>query len=104
MAETKPVQPTANRGAMYVYPMFVIQFQNQVIQRQIALRFDASPHPVGQSTEFPAPRITLWLRRKRIGLSFQNDHVIDEFDRNPEMRSSRAVRISLFDKRNNSFP
>lgn len=103
MAEAKPVQPATYRGAMHFYLVLVMKFQYQLVQRQIAPRLNAALHPAGKSAEFSTPGITLWLRCKRPSLALQNDHVIDEFGRNPEMRGGGSVRVSILNKSDNTF-
>ena len=83
-------------------PMYPIVFLDAL---RVKIR-DAESRQVKNKAVYVALGVTpaLWLRSECTGFSFQNDHVIDEFDRNSEMRRSRAMRIFLFDKRNNPFP
>lgn len=47
---------------------------------------------------------TLRLRSKHAGLALQLDHVVHEFDRNPEVRGGCPMRVPLFNKIHNTRP
>ena len=103
MAQAEPVQPAANRGAMDADPMHLMQLKHQRVQRQIAPRLQADLHPVGKRAKLAATGIALRFGQKSVGLALQLDHVVDEFDRNPEMIGRCTVPVALLNKSNNSF-
>ena len=72
--------------------MIIRHLQHEIIEGQIRLcqhsRFEPAPN-TGQLTV--PTTIALRARLKTTRLTFQNHHVVDEFDRNPELRRRRPV-------------
>ena len=101
MAKPEPVQPVADRGTGNFQPVIRAQFPHQIIQRQVALVLQPGACPTVEGPKLAPAAIALWLWFERPGLAFQNDHIVNEFDRNPEMRCCRVMRVPVFNKRNN---
>ena len=103
MAETKLAQKASNRRAVHLSTALG-QFADQFIKGQIAVLHQPLPKPVLMGTQFGvAPVMALSLGLERTGFAFQNDHVIHEPHGNPKVGRSGTVRVTLFDKINNTF-
>jgi hypothetical protein len=101
MAEAKPVQPVAYRGAVHRDAVDLLQFEAQFVQRQVSFLGQTHPRPVAKPGELAAPRIALTLRRKPSRRAPQLDHVIHEFRRGPEMPRRLAMRVAVVNEGNN---
>jgi len=75
----------------------------QTFLRQIALLGQAPPRPVIVRTQLAPPAIALGLGDKRTGLPLRLDHVVDELDRDAEMRGCGAMRVALFHEGDDPF-
>ena len=104
MAQVKAVQPVADRRPVDRHAMRLLQFQPQLVQRQVALFGQPGPRPAAQIGEFPAPRIALTLRLQPARLAPQLDHLIYEFRRNPEMPRRLAMRLPFINEGYNPLP
>ena len=103
MAEAKPVQPMADRGAVHRHAVHLLQLQAQLVQRHFALLGHARTPPAVQAVQFAmAAAIALALRIERPGLAPELDHVVDEFRRHAEMLRRCPVRMPFIDKRNDA--
>ena len=69
MAEAEPVQPMADRAAMHLDAMLVLQFKAQRIKGQIALIGKSLSDPSPIRRQFAAARIALALGDKRACLT-----------------------------------
>lgn len=105
MAEPEAVKPTADRRAMHAHVVRPFHLHAQFVQRQVA--------PLGQPPADPAlqipklagaAQISLTLRRKAARVPAQLDHVVHKFRRNTKMTRRRTVRMTIIDKRDNTFP
>jgi len=104
MAETKAVQPVADRGAVDRHAMLALQFQPQLVQRQIAFPGQPGTHPATQIAQFATSAlVALRLGIKRPGLAPQLDHIVHKLRRCPEMPRRFAMGIPLINKRNNAL-
>ncbi len=84
--------------------MRLSKFQHQIIQREVWLGLHPRLQPVPQTAQLAmAPRIALRTRIKTTRLTFQNNHVIHEFDGNPKPSRRRPMRLPLVDKPRYSF-
>jgi hypothetical protein len=102
MTETKPVKPVTNRRTRNPHTVLIAQFPHQIVQRQIALTGQPGVSPAVKRPELAPAAIALLSGCQRSSLALQNDHIIDELDRNPEMRRNTTMRVSLLDKRYNA--
>ena len=111
MALAEPVQPVADRRAVDRHALLLLQFQAQLVQRQIAFLGQPGQHPVGQVAQLAAsapvaPRSSrgqaLRLGNKSAGRAPQLDHVVHKLRRCPEMPRRFAMAIPLVNKRNNA--
>ena len=90
---------------MRLDPLLVTQLDNQLIQRQVALFPDPALDPTRHAREFAMPAaIALRLGLQRAGRPLQKHHVVHEFDRNPELRRRRTVRMTFFNEINDPLP
>ncbi len=104
MALAEPVQPVANRGAMDRHALLLLQFQAQLVQRQVAFLGQPGPHPASQIAQLAASApVALRLGIKPSGLASQLDHVVHKLRRCPEMPRRFAMAIPLINKRNNAL-
>ncbi len=104
MALAEPVQPVADRGAVDCYALLLLQFQAQLVQRQVAFLGQPGPHPASQIAQLAASApVALRLGIKPSGLASQLDHVVHKLRRCPEMPRRFAMAISLINKRNNAL-
>ena len=101
MAEVKPVQPAADRGAVHRDAVDLLQLEAQFVQRQVTFLGQTRPRPAVKTGELAAPRIALALRRKPARRAPQLDHVIHEFRRSPEMTRRLTVRIAVINEGDN---
>jgi hypothetical protein len=101
MAETEPVQPAADRGAMHLDPMRPRKLKPQFIQRQIALLGQPPPYPAVKPAQLAPPGIALTFGLKTAGFPPQLHHVIHEFRGNPEMPRRFPVAMPLLHKGDN---
>jgi hypothetical protein len=104
MTEAEPVQPAADRGTRNLHAVLIAQFPHQIVQSEISLTGQTSASPVVKRPEFAPAAIALRLRGQRSSYAFQKDHIVDEFERNPEVRGDRTMRVPLLDKCNNALP
>lgn len=82
--------------------LLTAQLDHQFIQRQVALRRDPTPDPIRHARELAMPAaiaLRLWFQRP--GRPLQKHHIVHEFNRNPELRRRRTVRVAFLDKINN---
>jgi hypothetical protein len=104
MALAKPVQPVADRGAVNRHALLLLQFQAQLVQRQIAFLGQPDPHPASQIAQLAASTpVALRLGIKPTGLAPQLDHVVHKLRRCPEMPCRFAMAIPLINKRDNAL-
>jgi len=104
MALAEPVQPVADRGAVDRHALFLLQFQPQLVQRQVAFLGQPGPHPASQLAQLAASTpVALRLGIKPAGLAPQLDHVVHKLRRCPEMPRRFAMAIPLINKRNNAL-
>ncbi len=112
MALAEPVQPVADRGTVDRHALRLLQFQAQLVQRQVAFPGQPGPHPASQLAQLAAaapvaPRSSrgqaLRLGIEPSGLAPQLDHVVHKLRRCPEMPRRFAMAISLINKRNNAL-
>ncbi len=104
MALAEPVQPVADRRAVDRHALRLLQFQPQLVQRQIALLGQPGPHPGSQLAQLAASTpVALRLGIKPAGLAPQLDHVVHKLRRCPEMPRRFAMAIPLVNKRNNAL-
>lgn len=93
-----------NRDAVGFDTLDVPQFGHQFIKGQIALFRDPPLYPIRHTRQFAEPTpIALGLGLKRPGRPLQEDHVIHELDRNPELSCRGTVRVTFFDKVNDTL-
>lgn len=86
---------------MRLDPLLVTQLDNQFIQRQVALFPDPALDSTRHAPEFAMPAaIALRLGLQRASRPLQKHHVVHEFDRNPELRRRRTVRVSFLNEIN----
>ncbi len=104
MAETKPVQPVPHRGAVDRHALHLLQFQAQLVQRQIAFPGQPGTHPAAQPAQLAASSlVALRLGIKPSGLAPQLDHVVHKLRGCPEMPRCFAMGVPLINKRNNAL-
>ena len=84
--EPEPVQPIPNGRDRHLQPVLVAQCLRHSLLRQIALFLQLLANPRLIRANLAPARIALPLRRKRTGLALEAHHVVDELNRNPEMR------------------
>ena len=102
LAEPEAVKPAADRRAVNRDIVDLLQFQAELVKRQIA---QAATDPRLQAPQLAGmPQIALAFGRKRARLAAKLDHVIDEFRRNTEMTRRLTVAMPLIDKPNNARP
>jgi hypothetical protein len=102
MAEPEAVKPAADRRAVNRDIVDLLQFQAELVKRQIA---QAATDPRLQASQLAGmPQIALAFGRKRARLAAKLDHVVDEFRRNTEMTRRLTVAMPLIDKPNNARP
>lgn len=101
--EPEPVQPIPHGRDRHPQPVLVAQCLRHSLLRQIALFLQPLANPRLIRANLAPARIALPLRRKRTGLALEAHHVVDELDRNPEMRRRSAVRIAFLDKPDNAL-
>ena len=105
MAEPEAVKPAADRRAVNRDIVDLLQFQAELVKRQIAPVAQAATDPRLQAPQLAGmPQIALAFGRKRAPLEAKLDHVIDEFRRNTEMTRRLTVAMPLIDKPNNARP
>ena len=95
------MEKTADVGAVYDDAPSG-QFNAQLVQRQFAVLGQALAHPIAMRIQLAASQMALPPRRKRAGLSLQDDQVVHETRRYSEMASCLPMTVALFDKRNNT--
>jgi len=79
-----------------------MQLKHQLIHSQVTLRIKVvCTQPEG--VEVVEPWTALGFGQKRPGLVFQLDHIVDEFDRNPEVIHRRAMPVTLINECNNTL-
>jgi len=104
MRQSETAQGAPDRYAMDRNLVFIGDFQHQIIQREVRLGRHPRRDPVPQPGQLAMPpAIALDTRLQPAGLAFQDNHVVDEFHRNPEPRSGRAVRMPFLHKRDNAL-
>jgi len=104
MALAEPVQPVADRGAVDRHALLLLQFQAQLVQRQVAFLGQPGQHPASQIAQLAASSlVALRLSIKPSGLAPQLDHVVHKLRRCPEMPRRFAMAIALVNKRNNAL-
>ena len=105
MAEPEAVKPAADRRAVNRDIVDLLQFQAELVKRQIAPVAQAATDPRLQAPQLAGmPQIALAFGRKRARLAAKLDHVVDEFRRNTEMTRRLTVAMPLIDKPNNARP
>ena len=81
--------------------MLHTQFDNQFIKGQVVLFLDPTSDPVRHPRQLAMPTtVALRLGRKRPCRPLQEDHVLHELDRNPELRRRSPVRVTFLNKIN----
>lgn len=103
MRKPEPVQPVADRRAGNRQPVILAQLPHQIVQCQIALALQPGARPDVVGPKLAPATITLRFWFRRSALAFQNDPVVDEFDRDPKMRRGRVMRVPVFNEPNNSL-
>lgn len=97
--------PAADRRAVNRDIVDLLQFQAELVKRQIAPVAQAATDPRLQAPQLAGmPQIALAFGRKRARLAAKLDHVVDEFRRNTEMTRRLTVAMPLIDKPNNARP
>jgi hypothetical protein len=101
MAQAEPVQHASDSGAMHRYTT-LCQLNAQFVQRQVTVLGYALSYPSAMVGQFTATEMTLPSRRQRSCLALQDNQVIHEPRRHPEMARRLPVGISFLNKRNNT--
>ncbi len=99
MRQPEPVQPGPDARAGDLQPVITPQLGDQRVERQVALLGKPSPDPGLEGAELAPASIALTLGRKRPGLALQLNHIVHELHRHTVLRCRRAVRMTLFDMR-----
>lgn len=100
-AEAAQVPP--DRDAVGRNAMPVTLLDHQFIKCQTALFPDPSLDPIRRACQLAVPTpVALRLGLKRSGPAFQQHHVVDELDRNPELRRRRTMRVTFRDEINDA--
>jgi len=91
-----------NRDTMGLDALDLPQFDHQFIEGQVALFPDPAPDPACHPRQLAMPTtIALLFGLKRPGHPLQDNHVVHELDRNPELRRRSPVRVAFLNKINN---
>ena len=86
------MKPAADRRAVNRNIVDLLQFQAELVKRQIAPVAQAATDPRLQASQLAGmPQIALAFGRKRARLAAKLDHVVDEFRRNTEMTRRLTV-------------
>ena len=101
VCQFEAAQASPDRGTMRRDALLTAQLDHQFIQRQVALRRDPTQGPISHARALAMPAaiaLRLWFQRPARPL--QKHRVVHEFDRNPELRRRRTVRVAFRDKIN----
>ena len=91
-----------NRNTVGFDALDLTKFDHQFIKGQVALFHDPASDPIRHASQLAMPAaIALRLGFKRAGHPFQDDHVVHELDRNPELNRRSPVRVTFLNKINN---
>jgi hypothetical protein len=104
MREPQPVQPIPHTRNGHADAMFRQERLRQGFLRHVALPGHTLPSPIVVRAGLAPTAIALRFRFQRPGLTLEPDHVVDELDRDPEMRRRRPVRIAFLHERDNALP
>ena len=94
MAQTKPVEKPADRGAVHINAT-PGEFDAECVERQFAILGDAGTNPFAMRRQLATGRMALPCRRKRAGGSMQDHHVVDKSRRHPEMPGRLPMAVTL---------
>ena len=85
--------------------MVACQFSDQIVQGKTGLLGHPRLDAVRYRIEFAmTATIALRPRVKPACFAFQNHHVVDELDRNPEPSCSRTMRMPFFHEPDHAHP
>ena len=104
MAETKPVQPFADRTAMHRQAVNRRQFRDDLVQRQVSLNRQPILQPCAIGGQLALGMIALRLGHKPTALTLQDHHVVHKARRNPKMPCGLTMPVPLLDKSNDPAP
>ena len=105
VCQIEPAQATPDRDTVRFDPLPLAQLGHQFIKGQVTLFRDPALDPTHHAGQLamPAP-VALRLGFKRTCLALQQDHVVDELDRNAESSRRSPMRVTLFNKINDASP
>ena len=104
VCQIEPAQAAPDRDAVDLDPRPLAQFGHQFVKGQVALFRDPAGNPVHHARQLAVPAaVALELGFQRTRLALQDDHVVHELDRNPELRRCGPMRVTLFDKVNDAL-
>lgn len=92
------MQPSADRTAMHRQAVNTDQFGHDLVQGQVALGRQPLPQPNAVRGQLALGMIALQLGRKTPALAFQNDHIIHETRRHPEVPRRLPMPVPLFNE------
>ena len=92
-----------NRDAVGFHALNVTEYDQQLVEGQVALFLDPAPDPACHASQFTMPTtVTRLFGLRGSGGALRKYHVVHELDRNPELRRRRPMRVTFLDKINNS--
>ena len=104
MAETKPVQPFADRTAMHLEAVNRGQFGDDLVQSKVALDRKPVLQPATVRGQLALAVVALRLGRKPAAFALQDHPVVPETRRNPKMPSGLTMTVPLFNKGDHPAP
>ena len=101
-AEATQVPP--DRDTVDIDAVPFTKLDHKFIKRQVALLLDPPFDPTRHARQLAMPAATaLGLGLKQSGRALQQDHVVHELDRNPELRRSSPMGVTFLDKLNDTL-
>ena len=98
MAEAKPVQPFADRTAMYRHAMDRGHFHDDLVQCQVALDRQPLAQPGAEAGQLALGMIALRLRHEATALALEDHHVVHEARRNPKVPRGLSMAMTLLNE------
>ncbi|WP_234818644.1 transposase [Sinorhizobium fredii] len=100
MAQPEPIEK-ATVGAMHDGAASG-QLHAQLVQRQLAIEYQALAHPCAMRIQLAAAQVTLPSGRERSGLALQDHQIVRETPRHPAMPRSLPMAMAFRDIRDDT--
>ncbi len=99
MAETEPVQPSADRSAMHRHTMRCSYFSHDLVQRQVTLDSQPLAQPTVERGELALGMIALRFGQQGTARALQTDRIVHKARRHSKVPGRLTMPVPLFNAR-----